>query len=790
MGIRSRMVAAFGALLLASLLLFGVGSYRLLLLKGGAQQVEYQQRAVAAVQAGVVAELSRLQLEVRELAGAVAGRLADSRQADARVLAALADFQGVHPEVMSVVWVAAGDRPWLHFPVSRALDRRALTGSIEGHQVDAGPILLAGEHPLLRFLVPVPHSGMPAAASHVVVDTDFSRLQSLLRSQDAPSYQMFIAGQDGALLTSSGEPLFAVLPADALPGGASATGGVGLEVDGHQYDLSLQPLAAGLWLGVLTDKALLRQQVMSAVQQLLVLAAVILALFGALLLFLIYHRLQWLLDRLLSYCREVLRGSRSAQLQLDDTGGVGKLALAVGEMGMRLQGADQHAARLAYYDQLTDLPNRSSLKESLTRLLEVMGRSGQKLAVLFVDLDDFKKVNDRLGHDAGDELLVQVSQRLKQALRKGDLLGGNLSEEAEAHLLSRRGGDEFNAVLPAIKGPRDAAMVAERLITDISVPLMIAGSQVSVGASVGIALFPDDGADAETLLRHADMAMYQAKAQGKNKYYLFTESINAEVRRRLEMEQAVAIGLQRNEFELYYQPKLNLRTMEVTGFEALMRWITPDRGVVSPAEFVPLTEASQLIHDLGNWVIAEAMHQMAQWDDILPPGLRVAINISPRQIVEDNFAGQFISLAEQFGVSPARLEVELTETSVLTDEALVHEHLQTLRAAGVKVSLDDFGTGYSSLTFLRNLPIDAVKIDRSFVSRLNQEGGSQEIVISVLELCHKLRLETIAEGVENADQMVTLLNNGCTEAQGYLFAPALPADDVLAYLSERVLPGG
>ncbi len=786
------MVAVFGALLLLSLLVFAVGSYQLLLLKGGAQQVEHQQRAVAAVQAGVTAELARLQSEVHELAGEVAGRLAESRQPDARVLAALADFQGVHPEVMQVVWVTAGDRPWLHFPISRALDRPALTGAIAERQETAidDPLLLAGDHPRLRFVAPVPQSATPDALTHVVVDTDFSRLQSLLRSHDAPSYQMFIANRQGQLLTSSAELLFSQLPQDALAEGGPAGGPVGLQVNGHQFDLSLQPLGASLQLGVLTDRTLLGQQVMSAVQQLLVLTALILALLGAALFFLFYYRLHALLNGLLSYCREVLRGSRSAQLQLADAGGLGELAVAVGEMGMRLQGADQHAARLAYYDQLTDLPNRSALKESLARLLEVMDRSGQQLAVLFVDLDDFKKVNDRLGHDAGDELLVQVSLRLKQALRKGDLLGGNLTGDAEAHLLSRRGGDEFNAVLPAIKGARDAAAVAERLITDISVPLMIAGSQVSVGASVGIALFPGDGRDAETLLRHADMAMYQAKAQGKNKYYLFTESINAEVRRRLEMEQAVAIGLQRNEFELYYQPKLNLRTMEVTGFEALMRWITPDRGVVSPAEFVPLTEASQLIHDLGNWVIAEAMHQVAQWDDILPAGLRVAINISPRQIVEDNFAGQFISLAEQFGVSPARLEVELTETSVLTDEALVHEHLQTLRAAGVKVSLDDFGTGYSSLTFLRNLPIDAVKIDRSFVSRLNQEGGSQEIVISVLELCHKLRLETIAEGVENADQMVTLLNNGCTEAQGYLFAPALPADDVLAYLSERGLPAG
>lgn len=477
----------------------------------------------------------------------------------------------------------------------------------------------------------------------------------------------------------------------------------------------------------------------------------------------------------------------SIAIETDDE--LGRLANGFREMGQRLQESNDKIAQLAFYDPLTKLPNRETLKRSLTKMVDNAHRSQSLLGVLFVDLDDFKKVNDRLGHSAGDQLLIEVGRRLSLVLRSSDLVVGGVEDQQDA-LISRRGGDEFNAVVSNIRSARDIAIIAERLISFINEPVELNGGQVSVSASVGIAIFPFDGEEAETLLRNADLAMYEAKNLGKNKYYLYTQSINEQVRQRLEIEQQIADGLKNGEFELFYQPVVYADRLDLASFEALIRWRHPESGVVSPQEFMPLAEESQLIHDIGHWTLGEAMSQLVAWQDQLPGGVRVAVNISARQLVQEHFAENFLSLAEQFGVSPLRLEVELTEASLLTDEGLVREHLLRLSNLGVKITLDDFGTGFSSFTFLRNLPIDCVKIDRDVVATINEGGDAAEAVAALLALCSKLHLDTLAEGVEDAQQLAFLQSHGCTFCQGYLFHEPMPAEDVFQLLESPTRSAG
>lgn len=492
------------------------------------------------------------------------------------------------------------------------------------------------------------------------------------------------------------------------------------------------------------------------------------------------------IEKLIRATQRISSGDYRPDIDISTVDEVGELADAFRSMGEQLQESGEKIRQLAFYDPLTSLPNRETLLFSLNNLIDISERNNSLLGVLFIDLDDFKKVNDRLGHAAGDELLVVIGERLTHCLRSCDVVSGSVdfdTKDGNSSHVSRRGGDEFNAVISNAKNARDIALIAERLITDINEPIMLNGSPIGVGASIGVAIYPVDGTDAETLLHNADLAMYQAKAMGKNKYSLFTQAINAQVHERLEMEQRMRDALQHSEFQLYFQPKILLKNMTTVGFEALIRWKNSDDCWISPAEFIPLAEESQLIHDIGRWIIAEAFDHIQAWQDQLPKGVRVAINISAKQMAQESFAENFISLAEQFGAPLNRIEIELTETSILNDEVLVIQHLHHLREAGVKVSLDDFGTGYSSLTFLRNLPIDRVKIDRSFVSRLEEDNESKEIIASLLDLCKKLSLETVAEGVETRAQVAYLSAHGCTEGQGYLFAHPLPADKVLDYLS-------
>ena len=425
---------------------------------------------------------------------------------------------------------------------------------------------------------------------------------------------------------------------------------------------------------------------------------------------------------------------------------------------------DEHIRHQAYHDALTGLPNRLLLQDRLTHAVEVARRMERQLAVMFIDLDRFKLINDSLGHDVGDLLLQQVAERLTASLRRSDTI-------------ARLGGDEFVVVLSSLDSPGEVAEVAEKIITQLVVPMTLKDHDVHVGASIGIAIFPQDGEDATTLMKEADTAMYRAKAEGRNTFRFFDPSMNGEAIERLELESALRRALINKEFRLYYQPKVDLDSGQVIGAEALIRWESPERGLVSPIVFIPLAEETGLIVRIGDWVLTEACRQLAEWRDAGLPPVPVAVNVSGRQFLSDGFADRIAGLLAEHGIDPGLLEVELTESVVMTnpEEAIIQ--LNRLREFGVAVSVDDFGTGYSSLSYLKRLPLNSIKVDRSFVHRVDLDSDNAAIVRAILGLGQALGMKIIAEGVETEGEERHLQDEGCPHGQGFKFARPLPAEE-------------
>jgi diguanylate cyclase (GGDEF)-like protein len=421
-------------------------------------------------------------------------------------------------------------------------------------------------------------------------------------------------------------------------------------------------------------------------------------------------------------------------------------------------------AYLAHHDALTELPNRLWLYERLRQGL-VGSNRGEHLAVLCLDLDQFKEVNDAFGHPVGDLLLKSVADRLRGCIRETDLV-------------ARLGGDEFAIMQGGASQPTDAISLASRLIETISTPYEFGDHRVVIGLSIGIALAPEDGLDPEQLLRNADIALYRAKADGRSLYRFFEPEMDArmQARRRLEIDLRKAIA--NGEFELFYQPLIDMRTEYVTGFEALIRWHHPERGLISPSEFICVAEETGLIVPLGEWVLRQACEEAAGW----PSGVKIAVNLSPIQFKSKGILLSVTSALAASGLAPNRLELEITETVLLQDGDATLAILHELRVIGVKISMDDFGTGYSSLSYLRRFPFDKIKIDRSFISDMS-DHDSLAIVRAVIAMGHSLGIATTAEGVETPNQFKQLKLEGCTEAQGYLFSPPRPAAEVKGLLA-------
>ena len=429
---------------------------------------------------------------------------------------------------------------------------------------------------------------------------------------------------------------------------------------------------------------------------------------------------------------------------------------------------------LAYYDNLTQLPNRVLLQERLRQAIETARAGSRLLGVMFLDLDLFKRINDSMGHDAGDLVLQETARRLQECLRHNDYVA-RAEAPASQDLLARLGGDEFVVLLTGVHQPDDVIRIAQRIQTVIARPFAIGGNEVFVGCSMGIALFPRDGADMEALLKNADTALYHAKDQGRNNYQLYSDWMNAAAVQRLGLESRLRKALENGEFTLHYQPQVALDSGRIVGVEALLRWRNPDLGWVSPAHFIPVAEETGLIVAIGEWVLGRACRQARTWIEAGWPALRLAVNLSVRQFEDPQFTARTAAILAETGFDPQRLEFEITE-SLLMKEGMLNI-LKALKNLGIQLSIDDFGTGYSNLGYLRLFPIDRVKIDKSFVQDINHQGDRDAIAAAIIAMAHSLRLQVIAEGVETEFQLALLQELRCDEMQGYYFShPRSPAE--------------
>jgi diguanylate cyclase (GGDEF)-like protein/PAS domain S-box-containing protein len=424
--------------------------------------------------------------------------------------------------------------------------------------------------------------------------------------------------------------------------------------------------------------------------------------------------------------------------------------------------AQEHLERLAQFDSLTGLPNRQLFHDRLLKTLAHARRSGTPMAVLFIDLDRFKLVNDTQGHSAGDRLLQDVAVRLLQCVRAGDTVG-------------RFGGDEFGAIVTDLAKPGDAGVVAQKVLDAIAQPFKLEAHDTYVSASIGITLFPADGDNPEALVMNADTAMYRAKEQGRNTYQYFTREMNERALARVRMEAALRRAIERKEFLLHYQPKVALSTRMICGFEALLRWQHPEKGLVLPGEFVSILEDAGLIVQVGEWVLQEVCSQIRSWEREGLPVKPITVNLSARQFQQKDFEANVRHVLREAQVDPALVEFELTESLLMSDPEGAARTLRGLKGSGVKISVDDFGTGYSSLAYLKRFPIDALKIDHSFVRDITTDPEDAMITLAIIGLAHNLKLKVVAEGVETQEQLELLASNGCDEIQGYRFSmPTTP----------------
>jgi len=430
---------------------------------------------------------------------------------------------------------------------------------------------------------------------------------------------------------------------------------------------------------------------------------------------------------------------------------------------------------LAYHDALTELPNRVLLLDRLGQALAQAERDGAQTAVLYFDLDRFKTINDTLGHPAGDELLRQVASRLRTVLREGDTV-------------ARLGGDEFVILLPHVLTARDAAQVAIKALGAMSVPFSVFGHELHATTSIGVSLFPKDGTDAETLLKHADTALYQAKDQGREQYQFFDARMNAQAHERLLLENHLRRALERRELSLHYQPQIDLRSNAVVGVEALLRWQHPERGMVPPDEFIPIAEETGLIAEIGEWALRTACNQASTWQAAGLPPVRMAVNLSVRQILRQFDLPALVgTVLRDSGLAAPSLDLEITESTLMADPGHAIEVLRELHGMGLQITVDDFGTGYSSLSSLKRLPLDRIKIDQSFVRDIPREADDVVIVQTILAMAKQLKIGVVAEGVETLAQCQFLREQRCEEAQGYLFSPPLRAEACTELLARTPL---
>jgi diguanylate cyclase (GGDEF)-like protein/PAS domain S-box-containing protein len=438
-----------------------------------------------------------------------------------------------------------------------------------------------------------------------------------------------------------------------------------------------------------------------------------------------------------------------------------------------LKATERRLEQLATHDPLTGLPNRLILQARLEHALARSRRQELNGAVLFLDLDRFKVVNDTLGHAAGDQVLCTIAKRLKAWMRDIDTL-------------TRLGGDEFVILLEDLPGPEYVAQVARRMIEQVLEPIVLdEGQEIFISTSIGISLFPGNGETPEDLIRNADAALYLAKEDGRGGFRFFTDELTKFASTRFDLENRLRRAIERHEFVLHYQPLVSLHDRRLKGVEALIRWRDPERGIVSPAQFIALAEDSGLIVSLGNWVLRTACAQMKAWMDSGLEGITLSVNLSPVQFRHGNIVGQIQRVLAETGLEGDVLELEITEGALMHATSDASEKLRSLRAMGIKISIDDFGTGYSSLAYLKRFPIDTLKIDQGFVREIAHDSTDRQIVIALISLANSLSFESVAEGIETEEQLAFLVKQGCASGQGYLFGRAMPAEEIQGFLMDN-----
>ena len=436
--------------------------------------------------------------------------------------------------------------------------------------------------------------------------------------------------------------------------------------------------------------------------------------------------------------------------------------------------ADARIEYLASHDSLTGLPNRETFNGLLHYAIEAARRHQRRFAVLFIDLDRFKVINDSLGHEAGDMLLVEIAGRLRETLRSSDVV-------------ARLGGDEFVVILEEAAESHDVERIARNLLSVLSEPLQLSGHECHTTASIGIAMYPSDGADVQTLTKNADMAMYLAKEDGKNGFRFFTKEIKTQSIERLTLESALRRALDRDQFALHYQPKVDMATGQITGVEALLRWTHPELGVLPPAQFIPLAEETGLIVPIGRWVLKEACAQNMAWQH---GGLRpvsMAVNLSPRQFLDEDLLLDIDEALAASGMSPVLLQLEVTESMVMRNVSRAVKVLDAIQTRGIRLAIDDFGTGYSSMSLMKQFPIDTIKIDRSFVRDLPDDSEDKAIAQAIISMGKALGMTVVAEGVETAEQETFLRDHACDEMQGFLFSRPVPPQQLAELLRSTPL---
>jgi diguanylate cyclase (GGDEF)-like protein len=478
------------------------------------------------------------------------------------------------------------------------------------------------------------------------------------------------------------------------------------------------------------------------------------------------------------------QGDYSLRAQVSPAADVGLLARTFNGMLDRIQNRERELEaeinerkrieikldRLAHFDPVTQLNNRHFFNERLEAVIARARKFDERTILMFIDLDNFKTVNDTLGHDIGDELLRLVSRRLAETLRFGDVL-------------SRIGGDEFGIILENVSQGGVASMIAEKCLAKLADPIHIHGHDIHIGASIGISVYPDDATDMHALLKYADTAMYYAKNGGKNAWRMFTPSMRDDAHKRFKLDNNLRRALERNEFVLHYQPQVDLKSGDIVGVEALIRWVHPQLGMVSPSDFIPIAEDTGVIVPIGEWVLREACRDLKRWHEQGFP-LHMAVNLSGRQLKESGLVAAVLATLREIGVEPRWLELELTESMLMDASTDILDRLHALTDAGIQLAIDDFGTGYSSMSYLKTFPVRALKVDRSFVRGLPQNPEDAAITRAIIAMARSLRMEIVAEGIETQEQSDFLRANGCDKSQGYLYGRPCPAAQIGQMLTE------